>query len=307
MKAALCLLAALALPAQSLETGRRIFDSQCALCHGADGSGGRGPSLRKARLKKAPDDAALKKVIADGLPRRAYRLRVRYGGGARPEREVLSEVSAIEFWGASVVRAGDIDGDGLADAVLAVRYAQRYSPTQSDGGLMLFDVLGRRDGDPVVLLRGNLLRTGHPGPTLEMSLPLGNAPGAAGLLTLAGNAPHCEARLHRGVAGDGSFGNGSCADNLLTAGDYDANGRVEVVSGDPPSASSWSSEPTPMLRDCQGSQLFARFDSQRRALTADIDVDGYDDLVVLPSTGRPRHVIHGGPAGLDGARCTDLP
>lgn len=68
MKAALCLLAALALPAQSLETGRRIFDSQCALCHGADGSGGRGPSLRKARLKSAPDDAALKKVIADGLP-----------------------------------------------------------------------------------------------------------------------------------------------------------------------------------------------------------------------------------------------
>lgn len=68
MKAALCLLAALALPAQSLETGRRIFDSQCALCHGADGAGGRGPTLRKARLKKAPDDATLKKVIADGLP-----------------------------------------------------------------------------------------------------------------------------------------------------------------------------------------------------------------------------------------------
>jgi cytochrome c oxidase cbb3-type subunit III len=60
----------LALPAfpQDLATGKRIFESQCALCHGPDGSGGRGPTLRKAKLKKAPDDEALKKAIADGLP-----------------------------------------------------------------------------------------------------------------------------------------------------------------------------------------------------------------------------------------------
>lgn len=56
-----------ALP-QSLDTGKRIFESQCALCHGPDGSGGRGPSLRKARLKSSPDDDALKKVISDGIP-----------------------------------------------------------------------------------------------------------------------------------------------------------------------------------------------------------------------------------------------
>ncbi len=54
--------------AQSLDTGKRIFDSQCTLCHGPDGSGGRGPNLRKVKLKKAPDDEALKKAIADGLP-----------------------------------------------------------------------------------------------------------------------------------------------------------------------------------------------------------------------------------------------
>jgi cytochrome c oxidase cbb3-type subunit 3 len=53
---------------QALDTGKRIFESQCALCHGQDGSGGRGPSLRKAKLKRAPDDDALKKAIADGLP-----------------------------------------------------------------------------------------------------------------------------------------------------------------------------------------------------------------------------------------------
>lgn len=70
MRLRLLLLAALPLCAQTpdLDTGRRIFESQCALCHGPDGSGGRGPSLRKSKLRNAPDDEALRKAIADGLP-----------------------------------------------------------------------------------------------------------------------------------------------------------------------------------------------------------------------------------------------
>ena len=48
--------------------GKRIFESQCALCHGQSGGGGRGPSLNRPALKHAPDDAALRGVIADGIP-----------------------------------------------------------------------------------------------------------------------------------------------------------------------------------------------------------------------------------------------
>ncbi len=48
--------------------GKRLFDRHCALCHGIDGKGGRGPSLNRAKLAHAPDDAALKGVIADGIP-----------------------------------------------------------------------------------------------------------------------------------------------------------------------------------------------------------------------------------------------
>ena len=47
--------------------GQKRFESQCALCHGQDGSGGRGPNLRRPKLDHAPDDAALRKVIADGI------------------------------------------------------------------------------------------------------------------------------------------------------------------------------------------------------------------------------------------------
>jgi len=62
----------LAIPALAqlpdLPTGKQIFESQCALCHGQSGGGGRGPSLIRPKLNKAPDDAALREVISRGLP-----------------------------------------------------------------------------------------------------------------------------------------------------------------------------------------------------------------------------------------------
>jgi putative heme-binding domain-containing protein len=57
---------ALAWQASAQDVGRRIFESQCALCHGQNGGGGRGPALNRPKLEKAPDDAALRKLIEDG-------------------------------------------------------------------------------------------------------------------------------------------------------------------------------------------------------------------------------------------------
>jgi len=47
--------------------GKRLFESQCALCHGQTGGGGRGPNLHRPQLNKAPDDASLRKVISQGI------------------------------------------------------------------------------------------------------------------------------------------------------------------------------------------------------------------------------------------------
>jgi cytochrome c oxidase cbb3-type subunit III len=47
--------------------GKKLFESQCALCHGQDGSGGRGPNLRRPKLNHAADDYALRKVISEGI------------------------------------------------------------------------------------------------------------------------------------------------------------------------------------------------------------------------------------------------
>jgi cytochrome c oxidase cbb3-type subunit III len=50
------------------DSGDHLFRIHCAPCHGIDGSGGRGPSLATRRLLHAPDDAALSRLIALGIP-----------------------------------------------------------------------------------------------------------------------------------------------------------------------------------------------------------------------------------------------
>ncbi|MGH9740823.1 MAG: c-type cytochrome [Candidatus Acidiferrum sp.] len=56
------------LPATDVAAGKRLFERHCALCHGIEGKGGRGPALNRVRLAHAPDDAALKTVIEEGIP-----------------------------------------------------------------------------------------------------------------------------------------------------------------------------------------------------------------------------------------------
>src|SRR5580693_416968 len=47
--------------------GEKLFEVQCALCHGPKGEGGRGPMLTRAKLSRAPDDATLLKILEDGI------------------------------------------------------------------------------------------------------------------------------------------------------------------------------------------------------------------------------------------------
>jgi putative heme-binding domain-containing protein len=48
--------------------GKRLFEGQCARCHGMQGGGGLGANLRRPRLRQAPDDASLFNVIRSGIP-----------------------------------------------------------------------------------------------------------------------------------------------------------------------------------------------------------------------------------------------
>jgi cytochrome c oxidase cbb3-type subunit III len=53
---------------QLIDQGRQAFESNCAVCHGMDASGGRGPNLRRAHIARAPNEAALCELIETGIP-----------------------------------------------------------------------------------------------------------------------------------------------------------------------------------------------------------------------------------------------
>jgi cytochrome c oxidase cbb3-type subunit 3 len=53
--------------AEDIAAGKRVYDSQCALCHGIGGTGGRGPALTLPKLRHAEDTADLVKLIINGI------------------------------------------------------------------------------------------------------------------------------------------------------------------------------------------------------------------------------------------------
>jgi putative heme-binding domain-containing protein len=56
--------------AADVQAGKVLFGHLCVSCQGFDGAGGAGPPLNRAKLVNAPDDAALRAIIADGIPNR---------------------------------------------------------------------------------------------------------------------------------------------------------------------------------------------------------------------------------------------
>jgi putative heme-binding domain-containing protein len=47
---------------------QRLFQGHCARCHGIQATGGFGPNLAQPKLRNAPDEAALMRVIRNGIP-----------------------------------------------------------------------------------------------------------------------------------------------------------------------------------------------------------------------------------------------
>lgn len=54
--------------ANDIAAGKRIFESQCAWCHGANGAGGTGPTLQTSTLRHAANDRSLVDIVRTGIP-----------------------------------------------------------------------------------------------------------------------------------------------------------------------------------------------------------------------------------------------
>ena len=74
--------------------GEKLFQVHCALCHGPKGEGGRGPMLTRAKLSRAPDDAALLKILEDGI-----RGTEMPGAGAMSDREMRQTAAYVRSLG----------------------------------------------------------------------------------------------------------------------------------------------------------------------------------------------------------------
>ncbi len=74
--------------------GEKLFEVQCALCHGPKGVGGRGPMLTRAKLPRAPDDAALLKILDEGI-----RGTEMPGAGAMSDREMRQTAAYVRSLG----------------------------------------------------------------------------------------------------------------------------------------------------------------------------------------------------------------
>ena len=92
-----------------LLAGKKLFEVQCALCHGPNGEGARGPSLTRARLSHAPDDAALLKVLEDGI-----RGTEMPGVGAMSGREVRQTAAFVRSLGKVTLKP--VPGDSARGA-----------------------------------------------------------------------------------------------------------------------------------------------------------------------------------------------
>jgi cytochrome c oxidase cbb3-type subunit III len=61
------IVSAVSLAAQDHNSGKALFRSNCAFCHGVTGVGGRGPSLITARISQGASDADLTRIIQKGI------------------------------------------------------------------------------------------------------------------------------------------------------------------------------------------------------------------------------------------------
>ena len=77
-----------------LARGEKLFQVHCARCHGAKGEGSRGPALTRAKLSRAPDDAALLRVIEQGI-----RGTEMPGAGAMSDREMRQAAAYVRSLG----------------------------------------------------------------------------------------------------------------------------------------------------------------------------------------------------------------
>ncbi|HLK66419.1 MAG TPA: c-type cytochrome [Bryobacteraceae bacterium] len=134
-----------------LANGEKLFQVQCARCHGPKGIGGRGPALTRAKLLHAPDDGALIKVLEDGI-----RGSEMPGAGAMSEREVRQTAAYVRSLGKVAIKP--VPGDAAHGAeIYRGKGCAGCHGVHAEGGIEGPDLAGIGDGRSAAYLRESIV------------------------------------------------------------------------------------------------------------------------------------------------------
>jgi putative heme-binding domain-containing protein len=138
-----------------LRQGEKLFQVHCALCHGPKGEGGRGPMLAQGKLRRAPDDAALLRILEDGI-----RGTEMPGASAMSDREIRQTAAYVRSLGK--VTQSAVPGDTARGAET---YRGKGSCTgchsiRGDGGAAGPDLSGIGESRSAAYLRESIVNPG---------------------------------------------------------------------------------------------------------------------------------------------------
>ncbi|MGH9802205.1 MAG: c-type cytochrome [Blastocatellia bacterium] len=108
-----------------LAQGKQLYVNHCALCHGIEGTGGRGPSLNQPKLRNVTSDPMMEVIIRNGIQ-----------GTEMPGFWMLgdSEVKGLAAYALSLGRVADIKLTGEPAKGKAVYDAQGCTACHIVGG-----------------------------------------------------------------------------------------------------------------------------------------------------------------------------
>jgi len=135
--------------------GEKLFQVHCALCHGPKGEGGRGPMLTRAKLSRAPDDAALLKILEDGI-----RGTEMPGAGAMSDREMRQTAAYVRSLGKVALKPVPGDAAHGAEIFRGKGNCGGCHSIRGDGGVAGPDLSGIGESRSAAYLRESLVNPG---------------------------------------------------------------------------------------------------------------------------------------------------
>jgi cytochrome c oxidase cbb3-type subunit 3 len=138
-----------------LAHGEKLFLSNCGRCHGPKGEGGLGPTLAQAKLRRAPDDPTLVKIIQEGIGGTEMP-----GADAMTEREVRMTAAFVRTLGRIPVKAPPGNGAHGAEIVRGKGGCTACHAIDGSGGISAPDLAGIGERRSAAHLRESLMTPG---------------------------------------------------------------------------------------------------------------------------------------------------